>query len=85
MKMKFQERRKVMGTALFIGLFTAFLFWASYRTFTTPQLKPGLIFFGSLLFAGGIWNGYLFAVMCAALAKMKKPIQPPVPTRGNGT
>ncbi len=87
MKMTFPERRKkVWGTTLYLGLAAILLSWAAYHTLATSGLKLGRVLFGLLLAALALWNIYLLGVMGAAHAKMKKkPIQPPVPTRGNGT
>jgi len=73
-KLKFNERiKRVRGIVIYLGLFTGFLGWASYQTFTLPKLKPGTVFLGVLLGVGAFWNAYLFGMSLVAFRKMKRP------------
>jgi hypothetical protein len=85
MKKAKERSRKLTESLLLLAAFTALLAWAAYSTWTGRELKIGTILLGSLLSAGAVWCGSLFGIAVVSLLKMKKPIQPPVPTRGNGT
>ncbi len=85
MKKAKERSRKITESLVLLAAFTVFLAWAAYSTWTGRELKIGTVLLGSLLSAGALWGGRLFGIALISMLKAKRAIQPPVPTRGNGT